>query len=104
MQIIQTWDGTVQDRYSLETGQNKTDILTGWDSKGLMQIIQTRDGTVKDRYSHETGRYKTDILMDGTVRDKCRLYRHWTGQYKIDILTRRDCTRQIYSRDGTVRD
>ena len=45
MQIIQTWDGTVQDRYSHETAQYKTDILTGWDSKGLMQIIQTWDGT-----------------------------------------------------------
>ena len=62
MQIIQTWDGTVQDRYSHETGQYKTYILTGWDSKGLMQIIQTWDGTVQDRYSHETGQYKTDIL------------------------------------------
>ena len=34
MQIIQTWDGTVQDRYSHEMGQYKIDILTGWDSKG----------------------------------------------------------------------
>ena len=62
MQIIQTWDGTVQDRYSHETGQYKTDIHSGWDSKGLMQIIQARDGTVQNRYSHETGQYKTDIL------------------------------------------
>ena len=62
MQIIQTRDRTVQNIYSYETGQYKTDILTGWDSKGLMQIIQTRDGTVQDRYSHETGQYKTDIL------------------------------------------
>ena len=69
MQIIQTWDGTVQDKYSHETGQYKTDILMGWDSKGLMQIIQSRDGTLQ-----------------------------------ADIVTRRDSTRQIYSRDGTVRD
>ena len=48
MQIIQTWDGTVQDRYSHETAQYKTDILTGWDSKGLMQIIRTWDGTFQD--------------------------------------------------------
>ena len=61
MQIIQTRDGTVQDRYSHETGQYKTDILTGWDSKGLMQIIQTWDRTVQDRYRNETGQYKTDI-------------------------------------------
>ena len=79
MQIIQTWDGTVQDRLSHETGQCKTDILSGWDNKGLMQIIQTWDGTVQDRYSHET------------------------GQYKTDIVTRRVSTRQIYSRDGTIR-
>ena len=30
MQIIQTWDRTVQDRYSHKTGQYKTDILSGW--------------------------------------------------------------------------
>ena len=34
MQIIQTRDRTVQDRYSQETGQYKTDILAGWDRKG----------------------------------------------------------------------
>ena len=34
MQIIQTRDRTVQDRYSQETGQYKTDILAGWDWKG----------------------------------------------------------------------
>ena len=80
MQIILTWDGTVQDRYTHATAQYKTDILTLWDCKRLMQIIQTWDGTVQDRYSHGT------------------------GQYKTDIVTRRDSTRQIYSRDGTVRD
>ena len=84
MQIIQTREGTVQDGYSHEMGQYKTDILMGWDSKGYMQIIQTWEGTFQDRYDADY----TDKGPDSTRR----------------IDTRRDSTRPIYSRHGTVRD
>ena len=69
MQIKQTWDGTVQDRYTHETAQYKTDILTLWDCKGLMQIIQTWEGQYKTNIVTRWDSTRQIYFRDRTVRD-----------------------------------